>query len=339
MFKRATELNLLDRSRLSLKLKPIFIVQLTLLDSLTKPAYSFKNGLFTRVLNENEGISFEFISHYAQNQSSEIFLHKEDYETIHEKLNNEIIKITRSLSIGDPKVKGLKHVNLLSMQMANLYKDPFNDELLNNQYQSAKNFSNLLYNNKQIHKYVYHKFIVQNHHYTVAQPLLSSILLVSFLQHSGLFSEKEIQGYFLTSYFKDIGMSFIPREKFELSHLNDFDKKLFSEHADHSMKLLNGRLPFNKTQLNIIKNHHFLNYKIQSLISGTTETPKEKMLTGIESILLSSIDIIVAMSSKRPYRETISVFKALELLKKVIADEHPQEFKNLVVFLKHFFSK
>lgn len=339
MFKTSKNLDLLERSRLALKLKPVFIVQLTMLDSLTKPAYAYKEGIFSKVLNENEGISFDFIAQYAQTQSSEIFLHKEDYETIHEKLNTEINKITRSLSIGDPKVKAAKHVNLLSMQMSNLYKDPFNDELLSNQYQSAKNFSNFLFQNKHIHKFVYHKLVKQSHHYTVAQPLLSSILLVGFLQYSGLFSEKEIQGYFLTSYFKDIGMSFIPREKFELAHLNNFDKKLFSEHAENSMKLLDGRLPFNKTQLNIIKNHHFLNYKIQSLISGTTQPTREKMLTGIESTLLSSIDIIVAMSSKRPYRDTISVFKSLELLKKVIADEYPQEFKSLVIYLRQFFSK
>jgi HD-GYP domain-containing protein (c-di-GMP phosphodiesterase class II) len=339
MFTRPKPLDILDRSRLSLKLKPIFIVQLTMLDSLVKPAYAYKDGIFSRVLNENEGISIDFISNYAQTISSEIFLHKEDFNSIHEKLNQEIIKVTRSLSIGDPKVKATKHVNLLSMQMANLYKDPFNDELLSNQFQSATNFARLLFQNKKIHKHVFHKLVKQNHHYTIAHPLLASTLLASFLQHSGMFSEKEIHTYFLTSYFKDIGMSFIPREKFELAHLNEFDKKLFSEHADISMKILEGRLPFNKTQLNIIKNHHFLNYKIQSLISGTQIPSEDKMLTGIESTLLSSIDIIVAMSCERPYRDPVSVFKALELLKKVIADEYPQEFKNLVVFLKHFFTK
>lgn len=339
MFTTPKPLDILERSRLSLKLKPVFIVQLTMLDSLVMPAYAYQDGVFKRVLNENEGISIEFISHYAQTVSSEIFLHKEDFNTIHDKLNQEIIKVTRSLSIGDPKIKATKHVNLLSMQMSNLYKDPFNDELLTNQFQSATNFARLMYSNKKIHKHVYHKLIKQSHHYTIAQPLLSSILLASFLQSTGLFSEKEVQTYFLTSYFKDIGMSFIPREKFEQAHLNEFDKKLFSEHAETSMKILENRLPFNKTQLNIIKNHHFLNYKIQSLISGNIAPQEDKMLTGIESTLLSSIDIIVAMSCDRPYRDPISVFKALELLKKIIAEEYPQEFKNLVVFLKHFFTK
>lgn len=337
MLNKTTPLSFEDRSRLSLKLKPIFIAQLMMLDSLEKPAFSYTDGLFVKVLEANSGASVDFISHYAKNISSEIFIYKEDFIKLHEKLNQEIIKVTRSLSQGDPKTKGIKHVNLLSMQMANLYSDPFNDELLSNQFQSAKNFFNLLFQNKGIHKALYANLVKQNHHYTIAQPLLASILLVSFLQSTGMFSEKEIQNYFLTSYFKDIGLSLIPREKFELAHLNEYDKELFAEHAINSRRLLKNRIPLNMTQLNIIENHHFLNYKIQALMSESFTTNKDKMLTGVESTLLSSIDIIVAMSAKRPYREAVSVFKALELLKKVIATEYPSEFKNLVIFLKHFF--
>lgn len=335
--RREIPLTILDKHRLELKLKPIFIAQLSIMNSLLKPAYAYKNGEFVEVLRADEGVTLEFISHYAQFTSSEIFIHKEDFAAIQEKIKQDIAHITRSLSQGDSFKKGIKQGNLLSLQMENLYRNPFDDELLAGQFQNSKNFSNLLLQNKSIQKSIYHNLSKQSHHYTVLQPLLSSVLLLSFLQSTGMFSEKEMQTYFLTSYFKDIGMSFIPREKFELAHLNDFDKQMFSEHAENSMRLLDGRLPFNRTQLNIIKNHHFLNYKIQSLISGQQVPDQDKMLTGIESTLLSSIDILVAMISKRPYREDISVFKALELLKKVIADDYPQEFKSLVVFLRHFF--
>ncbi len=337
MYKRSSELNFIQRSRLTLSLKPILVAQIVILDSLEKPAYSYKDGLFHKEIDANTGISVDFISNYAKVVSSEIFLHKEDFNRINEKLNGEIVKLTRSLSQGDTRAKANKYVNLLSMQMANLYKDPFNDELLVNQFQGAQNLFNVLFNNKSIHKGLYHSLAKQSHHYTVAQPLLSSILLTSFLQSSGMFSEKEIQSYFLTSYFKDIGMSLIPREKFEQAHLNEYDKKLFAEHAINSRKLLSSRIPLTMTQLNIIENHHFLNYKIQALISDSFTIDQNKMLTGVESTLLSSIDIIVAMSSERPYREAMSIFKALELLKKVVATEYPTEFKNLVIFLKSFF--
>ncbi len=334
---RTIKLTVLDRHRLELKLKPVFIAQLSIMNSLVQPAYAYKNGEFVEVLRADEGVTFEFIAQYAQNTSSEIFVHKTDYLAIQEKLKKDIAQITRSLSQGDPLKKGIKQGNLLSFQMENIYKNPFDDELLAGQFQSSKNFSNLLLQNKSMQKSIYHKLTKQSHHYTVLQPLLSSVLLLSFLQSTGMFSEKEIQNFFLTSYFKDIGMSFIPREKFELAHLNELDKQMFSEHADNSMRILDGRLPFNRTQLNIIQNHHFLNYKIQSLISGKQLPDQDKMLTGIESTLLSSIDILVAMTSKRPYRDDVSVFKALELLKKVISDEYPQEFKNLVIFLRQFF--
>ena len=78
-------------------------------------------------------------------------------------------------------------------------------------------------------------------------------MLLSFLQSLNLFSHKEIENLFITSYFKDIGMSFIPREKFELAHLSDFDKELFASHAENSMLILEGRVPLSNTQLNLIK--------------------------------------------------------------------------------------
>ena len=134
-------------------------------------------------------------------------------------------------------------------------------------------------------------------------------------------------------------MSFIPREKFELANLSDFDKKLFADHADNSMRILEGRLPFNQSQLNLIKNHHYLNYKIQSLANKDSYFAEEEFLSGIESALMSSIDLLVAMTNDRPYRKADSPYKALELLKKVISDEYPQEFKALVLFIKNFMSK
>ena len=65
--------------------------------------------------------------------------------------------------------------------------------------------------------------------------------------------------------------------------------------------------------------------------------PDEEFLSGIESATISFIDILVAMTTERPYRESVSTFTALEFIKKVISDEYPQEFKSLVVFIKNFF--
>ncbi len=75
--------------------------------------------------------------------------------------------------------------------MNNLYKDPFDDELLTNQFQNSKNLSSLLINNKEIHKSVFHSVSASRYHYTLTQPLLSSVLLLSFMQSLKLFNEKE----------------------------------------------------------------------------------------------------------------------------------------------------
>lgn len=326
----------IQMSRLSLKLKPVFIGQLLSIPVLKHPAFAFKDHKFEVAIKADIGVTSDFVGRYAKTSGTEIFVHKEDFETINNNIKVELTRLTRSLSIGDPTKNAIKHSNFLSMQMDNLYKDPFNDELLSTQFQNTKNLGTLLLKNKDIHRGLFRNIKKGHYHYTLTQPLLSSVLLLSFIQSLKLFDEKEMEALFLTSYFKDIGMSFIPREKFELSHLTDFDKSLFSNHADNSMKILDGRVPFNQTQLNLIQNHHFLNYKIQSLAAGKTPQLIPDMITGIESTLLSSIDIFIAMTSKRPYRNGVSSFQALELLKHVVSDEYPHEFKAMVLFIKNF---
>jgi len=336
--------NILQRNNLNLKLRPIFIAQMTVMNSLDHPAYYYDEGMFHIALRANEGVTQDFIRKYAQTRSSEIFISESDFNGLHEKIHNELNRLTRKLSNSDTLKNATKQVNLLSMQMANLYNNPYDDELLNSQFLCSKNFSSMLLDNKAIHKSLYKNVKKQNHHYTISQPLLSSILLLSFTQSTGMFSDKEVQNLFLTSYFKDIGMSYIPREKFQQAHLDEVDFKLFSEHSINSMNILEGRVPLNKTQLNMIRNHHQLNEKIQSMVGQEVE-PKsaededEDYITGVESVLLNGMDILVAMTSERPYRDSDSFFRALELLKQVVADEYPQEFKNLVIFLKHFFRK
>lgn len=331
----------IQKNRMLLKVKPIFVGQLFIVESLNFPAFHYNSDVrkFDVVLDADEGITSYFISDYAQKFSSEIFVFEDDFQLINSKLKDELTKLSRSLSIGDVKKNAVKHANFLSMQMSNLYKNPFNDELLSSQFQNSKNLSNLLISNKDIHKSIYQNIYQSKYHYTLKQPLLSSVLLLSFIQSLNLFSEKEIEGFFLTSYFKDIGMSFIPKEKFEEINLTEFDKSLFAKHSENSMLILEGRVPLSNTQLNLIKNHHFLNYKIQALANNKPAPKSDEFLTGIESTLLSSLDILVAMISDRPYRDPISSYKALELLKLVISEEYPQEFKALVVFLKKFLSK
>lgn len=322
----------LMHNTLSLKLKEVHASKLLLIDMLKDDAYCYEEGHFTKKILKDTGISQETLSEIQ----TPIYISHEDFKIIQEKLSDRLLTLTRSLSIGNPLKNGAKHASLLTMQLSNLYDDPYDDELLTSHFQSSKNLSTLLYNNKKIQKSLYHYLKKQNYHFAHTQPLLSSILLLAFIQHTNMFNEKEAHNLFLTSYFKDIGMSFIPREKLEVAHLSENDKKIFAEHAKFSLSLLEGRVPISRTHLNLIANHHFLNYVIQSKATNRPLPPEAEILTGVESVLLSAIDILVAMTTERPYRKKVSVYRALELLKKVIADDYPQEFRKLVIFIRQF---
>jgi HD-GYP domain-containing protein (c-di-GMP phosphodiesterase class II) len=168
--------------------------------------------------------------------------------------------------------------------------------------------------------------------------MLSSLMLLSFLQSIRLFHDKEIENLFLASYLKDIGFSIIPEEKYDESNLDDVDQKLFADHAEFSFDILEGRVPLSKNYLTIIRNHHFLNARLLEMINKSPRSNSQtNMLLGIESVMIGVFDMIVAMTSDRPYRKGMTLFQSLELIKKLMADEYPQEFKALVVFIKQFY--
>lgn len=136
-----------------------------------------------------------------------------------------LTSVTRSLSIGDPLEKARLQTNLLTLNMGYLYEDPTDDNNLNLQVQSAKNLAVFLFNKPQIHEALYKEFIKQGHHYIFAQPFLSTLFLLGVMKNSRLYIDKDIELFFLTSYFKDIGMSAVPVEKYNDDHLTDEDKK------------------------------------------------------------------------------------------------------------------
>lgn len=321
---------------LPFELCSIFIGQLALVSILDHPIYIYKNENFIEVLSSKKLITSEFIRNLAQNIGSEVFIHRSDKSKIYHKLKEQIIKISRSLSFGNPLKNASKLTNLLSMQMNYLYQDPFNDEVLTSQFQSAKNLSNLLFQNRQIHKELYRNTSKQNHHYIINQPMLSSILLLSFAKQALTFNEKEVQQLFLTSYFKDIGMSFIPNDKFEKYQLTNSEQRLFSKHPINSFEILEGRVPLSRTYLKVIKYHHNLNQSIFQKLNSIDENPV--VISGLESMLVSAIDILVAMTNERPYRPAQSIYESLELIRDIMSDNYSQEFKSLVLYLKQFFS-
>lgn len=327
----------MKQHRLGLKLRPILVGELYLARKLKHSVYVYKNGLFSPVMNEGSVPSKELIGVLIKNQHKEVYIYPDDLTEIKKNLEGALTKLTRSLSVGDPVENGTKDIKLLSLNLGGLYQNPHSDELLMLQFQSSQNLSKFLLENKKFQSHYYHNLQKESFHFTVSQPMLSSLLLLSFLQSIHLFHDKEIENLFLASYLKDIGLSMIPEEKYDLKTLNDRDQDLFANHADFSSDLLDGRVPLSKNYLTIIKNHHFLNEKLKEIISKDKKGKEPDTILGIESTLVSVFDILVAMTNDRPYRKGMTLFQSLELIKMMMADDYPQEFKALVIFLKQFY--
>lgn len=327
-----------EQNRLSLKLKPILVGELYLAKRLKHPVFIFKNGAFYPVINEATVPTKEQINTLIKNAHREVYVYPDDVQDIKKNLEHALIKVTRSLSVGDPIENGTKDLKLLSLNLGGLYENPHNDELLMLQFQSSQNLSKFLLENKKYQPYFFQNLIRENFHFTLSQPMLSSVLLLSFLQSIHLFHDKEVENLFLASYLKDIGISMIPGDKYDLKTLTTKDQELFANHADFSFDLLEGRVPLSKNYLTIIRHHHFLNDKMKELLSRDKKKKGEPdIIFGIESTLVSVFDILVAMTSDRPYRKGMTLYQSLELIKKMMADDYPQEFKALVVFLKQFY--
>jgi hypothetical protein len=328
----------IKQHQLGLKLSPLMVGELYLAQKLLHPVYVYRNGIFTPVAQPGSIPSKDLINTLLRNSYRTVFAHREDLNVIKGNLETALIKVTRSLSVGDPLENGSKDIKLLSLNLGSLYQNPHNDDLLKLQYQSTQNLSKFLLENKKIQPLMFQTLHKENFHFTVTQPMLSSLLLLSFLQAIHLFHDREIENLFLTSYLKDIGISMIPEEKYGLKVLTSKDQNLFANHADYSFDLLEGRLPLSKNHLAIIKHHHFLNDKIKRLVSKDSARGQgPEMIYGIESTLVAVFDILVAMTNERPYRKGVTLYQSLEVIKKMMADEFPQEFRALVVFLKHFY--
>ena len=328
----------IDHHKLPLKLRPILVGELHLARKLNNPVYILKDGLFHAAIGAGSVPTKEQIIYLIKSLHREVYVHRADRNEIKGNLETALVKVTRSLSIGDPLENGNKGVKLLTLNLSSLYQNPHNDDLLMLQFQGSQNLGKFLIENKKHLPNYFQNLNQENFHYTLSQPMLSSVLLLAFLQSTHLFHEKEIEHLFLTSYFKDIGIAMIPSSKYDAKSLSERDKELFSHHTDYSFSLLDGRIPLSKNYLHIIKNHHFLNDKMKAIIQGQkNDDADSEMILGLESTLVAVFDILVAMTNDRPYRRGISLFQSLEVIKKMMADEYPQEFKALVSFLRQFF--
>jgi HD-GYP domain-containing protein (c-di-GMP phosphodiesterase class II) len=327
--------SILDQNILGMKLAQISMRELSFVHHAPCDIFTFHDDRFHLSIKKDTEINRDVLKGLILKGHWRFFVYYEARPLLIESQQQQLRNITRSLSIGDPLLKGKKQLNLLSLNLNFLYQDPSNDESLALQFQSIKNLVGFLDHNPKVQHRLYKSLLNQSFHFTLSQPLLSSMLLLSFLKQTYHFNEKEVENLFIASYFKDIGMALIPEETYDKKDLDKDEKIALSEHANNSVNILGGRLPLSPAYLDIIQDHHS-----HSLLD--MENPKLASMdniTGIETLLVAAMDTIVAMTTARPYRQEKSLFEALAVVKAMMAKQYPQEFKFLVSFLQNFFGK
>ena len=326
------ELASIWQNNLALQLAPISMRELFILNSLPCDLYVFYQGKLSLVREQNTGLDRQLFKEFIRRGMIKLFVKTKVYQLVINEHQKLLINNTRALSIGDKYENISKQLNLLAINMHHLYQNNTNDELLNIQVKATKNLTAVLKDRIKMVPQLFADFTRQKHYYLYAQPLVSSFLLLAFLDFLKLFDDKDQESLFLASYFKDIGMSTIPSDQYDKKFFSLEDKKIFDGHTQQSRLLLSSKHIISPSYLKIIENHHILQ-KPQLL-------PEEKyLLTGIETMLVSAMDIIAAMISDRPYRSATNLYDALERTRILVAKQYPQEFKLLILFFQRFFQQ
>ncbi len=338
-------LNVLEQSSLSFKLIKLETNEILNLKFAPSELYAYQNNLFKVVLLRGEAITREKMTEFIKNHIWPLFVTAEAYELFKKEQQEELRNITRALSIGDSAQNAKKQSNLLCQNMFFLYQSPASDEVLKLQHQSTKNLCNFLLDNVNLGKELF-KDIQSSarYHFLIKQPFLSTLMLLSFLKSSNHFSPKEIESLFITSYFKDVGMSLIPYDKHETPKLTEDDKKSLINHPEYSAQILSGRIPMSTNYIDIMLNHHQLhsrlepNHSNQDSDSLAVNQDSLKHIAGAETLFISIFDILAALITPRPYRKAMTLYEALDYIRAIMIKDHANEFKHIVLFAKKYFT-
>ena len=294
-----------------------------------------RKGTFQVLLPKNQKIARNTLEYLIKNGIYQLYFNRSDGETVKMAVENRLHQMSRALNAKSSFKNASQQMALMAINLDQLYRNPSDKNTLNLQYASAQSLVNFFFTNRDALPRLYRDFEQRKYHYTISHPLLSSILLASFLSFLDNFSDREIELLFLANYFKDIGQALIPRTILDLENPNSLQKELLAKHAQYSIDILRDRTPLPSHYLTIIGNHHQ-----HSLIQQKGDTSSQNdFAEGAETALIEMIDMVSAMVSSRPYRPPMDIFSALNKVKILFADNYQQEFSCLVHFVQKFFSR
>ena len=330
---------------------PIGIREILFLQKAPCDFWAYQNDVFVILFGKNHQITRSRLKELIQKGIYQLFIEAQHIDLFKEALQQGLKRASRGLSVGNSIQNANNQISLLAINMGQLYRDPTDGPALDLQYNNAKNLIHFLLANQQQLPQLYREFEQKRFHYTIGHPMLSSLLLASFLHYLGHFSERNMEQLLLTNYFKDIGVSLIPRKLLDQKDPNIQQKKLLNKHSLYSVDILKRRLPLASNYLDIISNHHnhsFIQNEAAPLTSSTdlkSERENEKndlqgeFANEIEIALVEMIDMITAIISPRPYRPKMTIFTALNEIKNHFSDNYQREFHHIVYFMQKFFAR
>ncbi|MBT3236661.1 MAG: hypothetical protein HN353_11960 [Bdellovibrionales bacterium] len=328
-------LSTIERNFLGLQLTEVNLRELLSLQQIPCSIYGWSGDHFEVVIYYGDQADNRVMLGLIK-KHGRLFVLREDLPAITKELQNNLLHISRSVSQGDPEKKIKRHLNLLTVNMHHLYRADLDDHTLRIQFQSARNLAQFLLDKPKLLKPIFHHYRQQmGHHYLYSQPILSSLALMGVLRESRQFTDKEIENLFITSFFKDVGMSLISGHSLQDNH---YQQNIFSDHPANSHDILKDRVPLAGTFLSIIKNHHpfapAILHDVNDPNHQESRDDQQQFIVGSETALISAVDIICAMISERPYRNQLTLLDALEELKKVMQGRFPAEFRLLVSYFQ-----
>ena len=283
-----------------------------------------QNNLFTPFIYQGQKFSKKILLELAGKKRLTLLCRQEDLYLFHLFVKKEVTEVCKKFSHGSPTQNALRLLNLYLIHQKRVYSDPFNKEMLQDHHQITKLITEVITNYQKYTPEIFNKFSKIDHYYLDSQPIKSTLIFSHLLEESKVFEKKFNQSLFITSLFKDIGMSLIDKSILESKNISEVQKKEINHHSDYSYLLCKESLHLSTTQLNLIKHHH--------------DIKSEKILFGPELIFLHFSDVLSAMISDRPYRSRSSLYKALELIKHSTPPSNKDEFKFLVNFSTKFFN-
>lgn len=311
------------------------IADIMLLNSTQDGVYLFSRGNFEILLHPREMVYKDKVRQAIKHGFTTIFISYRDREEISKTIYQDLRINSRSLSIGDLAQNADKQLDLMASGLDHLYLNPDNDKLLELFHQSSNNLARFYQGNKDLIKNSFFKIFDKNIPFYQAQPFLSALLFMAYVSSNKIFSDKEVENLFLIGLIKDLGMGKIPGHKILINEFTEEEQLLMTGHAKTSVDLLQSRVPLNKTSFEIIKNHHYYH----NLTIGAHNENAPAALIGIETTLVSIFDYIAYMIQDKPFQKNISLFETLTIVKDLISDQYPHEYRALIIFLKNFFDR